>query len=172
MLTKEGSRLLLTNQTLSLPEEDETWPERTRAWFCSPRRAWLSACPSPLPPPLPAACLRERLWDWFILVHHPPHQSFTWDCEDDKSESLMWSKVSGSDSMWVNTKDSLVPFFFKRPPPQPLQLPTSCPCHPFPLSPSRPPHPLSSFHITPPTPPLTPFPDILRQCVDRVGFVN
>lgn len=122
ILTKEGSRQLLTSQTRPPFRADETWPERVQAWFCSLQKACASA-------PL-AAGLHEWLWDWFILVHHLPHQSFTWDCEDDKSESLMWSKVSGSESVWVNTKGLLFPFFFHPSSPsrprRPLPLSLSC----------------------------------------------
>lgn len=72
-----------------------------------------------------AVCLYEWLRDWFILVHHLAHQSFTWDwvSKDDKSESLMWSKVSGSDSVWVNSKTRASLSSYK--PPFPAQvLPT------------------------------------------------
>lgn len=105
-------------------------------------------------------CLCEWLRDWFILVHHPSHQSFTWDwvSKDDKSESLMWSKVSGSDLVWVNTKrrSSLSSSF--PPPSTPLLFFL---CHPLPVS-------APSSHT-----PCSPFSrDIWRQCVDLDGFVN
>lgn len=118
-IDKRGQQAASDQSVLPLFRADETWPERVQAWFYSLKKACMS---SPL-----AACLREWLWDWFILVHHLPHQSFTWDCEDDKSESLMWSKVSGSESVWVNTKGLLFPFFFNPSSP-------SRPRHPLPLS--------------------------------------
>lgn len=149
ILTKEGSRQLLTSQSRLFSEQMRLGQRECRPVFA----LWRRPCtPSPL-----AACLCEWLWDWFILVHHLPHQSFTWDCEDDKSESLMWSKVSGSESVWVNTKGLLFPFFFN------------------PSSPSLPRHPLPLSLSPPPLRPhrhRSPFPDILLQCVDRAGFVN
>lgn len=90
MLTKEGSRQLLTSQTPPpLSEQMRLGLRACRPGFALRRR--------PARLLLRPLGLRERLRDWFILVHHLPHQSFTWDCEDDKSESLMWSKVSGSE---------------------------------------------------------------------------
>lgn len=47
----------------------------------------------------------------------------------------MWSKVSGSDSVWVNTKDLLFPFFTPTPNPHTPFLhhtPTTTTTHPFP----------------------------------------
>lgn len=113
--------------------------------------AWLLAC-------LPGCLSVWVMWDWFILVHHLAHQSFTWDwvSKDDKSESLMWSKVSGSDSVWVNTKDLLFPFFFT--PPHTHIHPQAPPSTPPPLSPAPSFCLLLSFPIT--RPPLTPFPEI------------
>lgn len=62
----------------------------------------------------------------------------------------MWSKVSGSDSVWVNTKDLLFPFFSSpSPPPRSLYL------HP-PPSVTHPPTPPFLHH----TPSAHPFPEI------------
>lgn len=159
-LTKEGSRLLLNDHWgKNKKKEKEGKKERARfgqresgSGFAHWRgSAWLLAC-------LPGCLSVWVMWDWFILVHHLAHQSFTWDwvSKDDKSESLMWSKVSGSDSVWVNTKDLLFPFFFT--PPHTHIHPQAPPSTPPPLSPAPSFCLLLSFPIT--RPPLTPFPEI------------
>lgn len=135
------------------------WPVRapSRADESGPESSglrWLCRRPARL---LLWLLLSVNGWDWLILLHHLPHQSLTWDPEDDKSESLMWSKVSGSESVWVNTKGLLFPFFF-----QPSSL--SRLRRLLPLSLSRPPDaPIATAR---------PSADILLQCVDRAGFVN
>ena len=66
----------------------------------------------------------------------------------------MWSKVSGSDSVWVNTKDSLVPFFFSAT--RSSSSSSSSTHHPPPLS-HAPTFPLSlSLSLSLPPPPHTP----------------
>lgn len=172
-LTKEGSRLLLNDHWgKNKKKEKEGKKERARfgqresgSGFAHWRgSAWLLAC-------LPGCLSVWVMWDWFILVHHLAHQSFTWDwvSKDDKSESLMWSKVSGSDSVWVNTKDLLFPFFFT--PPSHTHPPTSTTIHPS--SPVTRSQFLSLALIPHHTPSAHPVSrDIWRQCVDLVGFVN
>lgn len=138
-LTKEGSRLLLNDhwgKNKKKRKKRERDLARENLGLVLLTEEGLPGCsPASL-----AVCLCEWLWDWFILVHHLAHQSFTWDwvSKDDKSESLMWSKVSGSDSVWVNTKDLLFPFFFTPPHTHTSthqhHHPPLLPCHPLPVS--------------------------------------
>lgn len=160
-LTKEGSRLLLNDHWGKNKKKRKKKGKRRERDLARENLGLVLLTEEGLPGCSPASlavCLCEWLWDWFILVHHLAHQSFTWDwvSKDDKSESLMWSKVSGSDSVWVNTKDLLFPFFFT--PPHTHIHPQAPPSTPPPLSPAPSFCLLLSFPIT--RPPLTPFPEI------------
>lgn len=141
-LTKEGSRLLLNDHWGKNKKKEKEGKKRERD-LARENLGLVLLTEEGLPGCSPASlavCLCEWLWDWFILVHHLAHQSFTWDwvSKDDKSESLMWSKVSGSDSVWVNTKDLLFPFFFTPPHTHTSthqhHHPPLLPCHPLPVS--------------------------------------
>lgn len=115
ILTKEGSRLLLNDRLREEGKGKKRWwagvggGSLAREHLCLVllTEEGLPVCS----PASMAVCLYEWLRDWFILVHHPSHQSFTgdWVSKDDKNQPLIRSKVSGSDRVWVHAKRLALP---------------------------------------------------------------